>query len=546
MSGDVRDTDIMKKSTSNTLSKQSRVVWLLLACSALYFLLLIFPNATGAQNPDMLAIFEVDEYAQYEHAVRMASGGESVLDGLRKFVAYQHYHYGYPFYFLSGLSLLPLRWLLGSTWAENTQLIVLVLRQFVSVLPNLLSIWLLTYAATEFKSQLRTIVIFLSLLLLPGLLSNSLWWHPDGTGLLFVALVFFFLRLDSLRFGRFFWLAAVTAGLGLGVKYIGGLFVLVIPTYLVLGVKKDRLDKKQAALRAAGFVTLMLATFVLSNPVLLFAGERGEFILRQQIILREASQGIFVSRPAFFQDGRLPAWLTDNFGIGVFLLLLTISLAVGLYRKDTRTQALLLTAWVLPNLAAVLRASSFRAHYWLPLMMSALTALVFILPERLSDLTRRPVERKTVLQWAVMALLVAQAGLFIREDVQQFTHTLQREDTSASLQFYRIIEPALAADAPLLIYRDWKVYFPSQTGLSVFFDWELGSHDMLNSERPHVLLLERENVQAYGAANYLETAPDPERLRAMHLFYRDALLNKIPGYELVYEDSFGLMFVRRP
>lgn len=538
----------MKKTTTNSLPKPSRTVWLPLACSALYFVLLIFPNATGAQNPDMLAIFEVDEYAQYEHAVRMASGGENFVASLRKFVAYQHYYYGYPFYFLSGLSLLPLRWFLGSGWAENTQLIVLVLRQFVSVLPNLLSIWLFTYAATEFKSRLRTLTIFALLLLLPGLLSNSLWWHPDGAGLLFVSLVFLFLRLDALHFGRFFWLAAAAAGLALGVKFIGGLFILVIPTYLILGVKKDRITWRQAALRATGFVALMLTTFGLSNPVLLFAGERGELILRQQNILREASEGIFVSRPDFFEGGRLPAWLTDNFGTGAFLLLLAGSLAIGLFRKDTRPQALLLTSWVLPNLAAVLRASSFRAHYWLPLMLPAITALVFILPERVSTLRSRPFQAKTVLQWLALAVLVVQASLFLKQDVQEYTHTIQRETTARSLQFYRAVHPLVTSQrtqGEILVYRDVKIYFPSQDGIEVFFDWELGSHAMLNNEQPNVLLLERENVEAYGAANYLDSAPDPDRLHGMHLFYRDALLDEIPGYELAYEDSFGLVFVRQ-
>ncbi|UYN90047.1 MAG: hypothetical protein KIT08_02135 [Anaerolineales bacterium] len=493
----------------------------------------------------MLSIFEVDEYAQYEHAVRMAGGGGTFADGLRKFVAYQHYHYGYPFYLLSGLSLLPLRLAAGGQWAEQTQLIVLILRQFVSVLPNLISIWLLTYTATEFRSRVRTIVVFTLLLLLPGLLGNSLWWHPDGAGLLLISLVFFFLRLDRFKFGRFFWLSAIAAGLALGVKFLGALFVLVIPTYLILGTQMATQSLKQATLRAIGFVALMLATFVVSNPVLLFAAERGEFILRQQIILREASEGIFVSQPDFFQDGRLPTWLTENFGTGLFLLLLAISLIIGLYKKDTRTQALLLTAWIFPNLAAVLRASSFRTHYWLPLMMPVITALVFVLPERLNHLARRPLAARKLLQWAALALLLVQAGLFLRQDVRQYTHTLQREDTSPSLQFYRSVQPMLAGEAPVVVYRDWKVYFPNQAGISVFMDWDLASHDMLNSEQPNVLLLERENVEAYGAADYLDSAPDPDRLRGMHLFYRGALLDEIPGYELVYEDGFGLMFVRQ-
>lgn len=162
------------KHTSQTKRRVSPTIWILLVCSLLYFVLLIFPNSTGARDEDMIAIFEVDEYAQYSHVVRMVAGGETPRAAVLNFLKYQHYFYGYPFYFLSGLSLIPLRWLLGTDWSQQSAVMMLVMRQVASVLPNLLSVWLLTYTATEFKSSFKTLYIFVSMLLLPGLLSNSL------------------------------------------------------------------------------------------------------------------------------------------------------------------------------------------------------------------------------------------------------------------------------------------------------------------------------------------------------------------------------------
>lgn len=528
--------------------QHARSVWALLVIGLLYFVLLIFPNFTGAQDPEMLAIFEVDEYAQYEHAVRMASGSDTLLGSLRNFVAYQHYFYGYPFYFFSALVLLPLRLLLGGGWAEHTRVIVLVLRQMINVLPNLLSVWLLTYAATGFKSAFKSVTLFVLMLLLPGLLGNSLWWHADALGLLFMALVFACLRRDALAFRRFFWLAAAAAGVALGIKYIGALFVLTIPTYLLLGCIHKRLSPRQALRHAALFVALMLAVFVLSNPLLLLPQERAELIANQQLQFEQTSQGILVGRPDFLDNGQLPVWLTSNYGTPLFLALLAAALLAGWLQPAHRPQAAILSAWLLPNLLVALNASSFRPHYWLPVFLPALTALTFVLPEQPAGWLRRPLNAKTLVRLGVLLALVVQAGLFVRQDLRQYQDVLGREATSPSLQFYRSTQPRLAAyaaQAPLRIYRDWKVYYPAQPGMDVFMDWDLGSHAMLAAEQPDVLLLERENVQAYGDATYLANAPDPARLEPMHRFYREALLDQLPGYHLLYEDSFGLVFVRR-
>ena len=201
--------------------KQNRTLFTLVGLGALYFFLFIFPNLTGAQDANMLAVFEVDEFAQYPHVIRMLTPADTPYQTLRNFFIYLHYVYGYPLFFFSALALLPLKLVFGAGWTEMTPLIVLVLRQVLSVFPTILSVMMLVYVQTRFKSLWKSAALFVFLLSIPAVVGNNMFWHPDSLSTLFVVGVFFFLELDSLKFGRNFVLAAVACGLAIGTKNQG-------------------------------------------------------------------------------------------------------------------------------------------------------------------------------------------------------------------------------------------------------------------------------------------------------------------------------------
>ena len=69
-----------------------------------------------------------------------------------------------------------------------------------------------------------------------------------------VVLTIFFLERDRLRFGRFFWLAAVFCGLATAIKLQGVFFFLTIPGYILAGLLKKKILPGRAALAAVGFV----------------------------------------------------------------------------------------------------------------------------------------------------------------------------------------------------------------------------------------------------------------------------------------------------
>ena len=159
--------------------------WILILIGVLYFCAMIPFNLTGAETPEMLEVFEVDEYAQYPHVIRMLTPGEGIYQTIRNFFIYLHYFYGYPFYFWSALSILPLK-LSGTVWPGNTRVIICVLRQMLSVLPMILSAGLLTRVITKFRSIIPSVVLYVLLLTMPAVVQNDLWWHPDSLSLLFL------------------------------------------------------------------------------------------------------------------------------------------------------------------------------------------------------------------------------------------------------------------------------------------------------------------------------------------------------------------------
>ena len=119
-------------------TSQSRVFLSLLLIGAAYFSLFWPVNALGARDQTMISVFEPDEFAQYAHPVRMLDQpGNTPKQSVYRFIAYQHYYYGYPFYFYSAVvALLPLK----LTGLGNTAYNMLLLRQLVSVLPMIAAI----------------------------------------------------------------------------------------------------------------------------------------------------------------------------------------------------------------------------------------------------------------------------------------------------------------------------------------------------------------------------------------------------------------------
>jgi hypothetical protein len=530
-------------------NRKKKTLWILLGLAALYFVVFIFPNATGAKDANMLSIFEVDEYAQYPHAIHMLTPGENLVGSIRNFFIYLHYFYGYPFYFFSALVILPVRLIYGQDWTRMTTLIVTLLREMINVLPMLAAILLLVYTQTHFRSRLRSVVLFLVMLLAPAVVVNDLWWHPDSLVFLFVVLTLFFLDRDDLRFGRNFYLAAAACGLATGTKQLGLFFVLTIPVYLVWGVLEHRITWPKAARNGALFVVVMAAAVVASNPLLLLPQERAEIIATQKWQFAQTSTGILLTNSTpYFQWGSYPEDFRVHYGELVFVLLALVGLGLGIARKETRRLNVLILAWAIPMLYTILAMATRRTHYFLPVMLPLFSSLVHLFPTRLPRLKeRREALVQAGLRLAAVGLILAQGILFTVTDVGIYRTQLLREQTSPSTAFEHTIEEKVVPLLPkrgVAVYRDWGVYFPERDGYRVELNWDLPTYTYLQDFNPDLILVETQNVKQYGTETAVEQAVNPEHMSEVAAFYQDVANDAVPGFRTVYKDAFGYALVR--
>lgn len=531
---------------------QKNTLRILILIGILYFVLMLFPNLTGARTPEMLSVFEVDEYAQYSHVIDMLTPGSSFYQSLRNFFVYLHYFYGYPFYFWSALFLLPVRILGGADWTSHTRLIVCLLRQMISVLPMILSALILTSLGTKFKDRTLSILTFLFLLLLPAVVTNDFWWHPDSLALFFAVLTFFFLEKDAFRGGKYFYFAAAACGAATGTKYTGLYFCLAIPLYLVLAVLRRTLSAKKAAGRALLFLLIMAVFVVITNPLLLLPQERAEIIRVQKLQAQETGTGIFtVQHASFFDSGLIPDDIRRNYG-GYLIVALTLAGMLALIfrgSRDARDEMLVLSAYLLVAALVPILSASRRLHYFLPVLLPFFAALSAAYRNIRSAAVSRGM--KKLLMGICLLSVMYQFGMNISRDVTLYQSQLRREADSASIALYQEIReqllPALKMpeNRMLRIFRDWKVYYPETPGKTVVnMNWEMITLDQIEDWHPDLIILEKENIRMFSDPSILENAVNQDRMQAVQHFYALAASDAIPDFHAELENSFGTVYVK--
>jgi hypothetical protein len=180
------------------------------------------------------------------------------------------WNYGYPDLAISAAVLLIPRLVFGNQFAGQVQLNIFLLRQFVSVAPMVLALMLAVYLVTRYRNMLTSVGMFVFLAAVPGIVKyNHRFWHPDALIVLLVVLTIYALQKDKLRFGRFFYLAAVFCGLAAAIKLWGLFFGPVIAGYLLAGLFKKRLTVGKLFLSGSLFILAMLAAIFISSPPLM-------------------------------------------------------------------------------------------------------------------------------------------------------------------------------------------------------------------------------------------------------------------------------------
>lgn len=521
--------------------KQKRIFLTLIALGLIYFVLFIFPNSQGAVDQNMLGVFEPDEFAQYPHVVRMLKPANQITESIRRFLAYQHYYYGFPFYFTSALVILPLKWLAQF----DTPQIMVTLRQLLSVAPMLAVAFIWVYLQTRFESWLKSVVLFVFLLSIPAVVENNLWWHPESLTILFISLTFLFLVLDDLDFGKFFTLAAISTGMATGTKLIGLFFFLTIPAYIYYGFRQKRISLKQAVTKAALFVALMAVVFVLSNPLLLTASGRQAYWRIQQKQAEAMSFGWQVQ-----YDQSAVAWLPI---LREYYALLWVSGAafIGLIlmwqRKGNRLLSLLIATWVVPFSLYILLVIAIKpTHFFLPIAIPLLSSLVIGL-----DIFDPPSNKSRLvngLETVVFLALAFQLAVNLPWGVAEYRAKLHKVDDSDSVQFYYALDEEYLSQLPqdlrLHTHRDVRLYVPDQAPLDSEVLWGLPDQAYIESNDFDLLLIERQKIRDYTQEDTLENAADPQQMLATIDFYQGVESNSTAGYTMLFENEFGLALLK--
>lgn len=415
--------------------KQTRVVIILALLAFVYFIVFIFPNATGAADAHMLSLTSQDESFQYPFLMRMLTPGESFNETLTHIISYHHYIYGYPFYIVSALASLPLKLLYGNQLENQVQLHLTVLRQLVSVLPMILSILILVYLQTRFQSLWRSVLLFSLLATLPGIVRQNIsWWHPDALAILTAMLVFFFLDRDRLRFGRNFYFAAIACGISAGTKLIGFFFFLTITSYIIVGLAQKRLSLKKALSSAVFFIGILLVTVIVLNPLLLIPEKRAE-IIRTHLSHNESFRSGWENNDPYERNPLTWLPVLDRWYGGLtFLFFTLISLIAGCLGRARRLHNLLILTWVVPYATYLLTTIAVRPdHYWMPVILPlasaslVLTALSSPIPNANQRRIFPDISLPTALFLLTILVVTGQVGLNLKKDFALYTDALNQE-----------------------------------------------------------------------------------------------------------------------
>jgi len=517
-------------------TNQKRIIALLIVMAVITFILMGLPNSVASQNLAMVQMFEPDEAAQLPYVIDMIAPAPNINQSLHNFVFYEYYFYGFPFFGLSALVLLPLKWL---GMLNNIPLVMLVLRQMISVLPMLAAFLLLIYMQDRFRTY-RSPLMFIFLISIPAVLQNNFWWHPDGIIFLMAMLVIFFLHRDNLRFGWNFVLAAVMCGIATATKLVGVYFFLAVGATLFAGLVLKKASFKKLAIKALVFILVMAISFVMANPFLLSHWARTAYSSTFKIQLDVLSSGYGI----IYEKGLKAAWplMHKYYGEAVFIISALAAALWGLWQEKNRGLFGLIVAWFLPVSVVVLWITHFKFQYWLPVALPLFSCLLITFPENNKFERKGLISNLTRLIFILIVFI--QFIIFARNDASVFVGRLQRADNNPRIQFYDQVLTSLKSfeQEPLYIYYDYRLYLPEHELWRTAINYDPIDYEYIQENNFDVLILLQQRIRDY--LNPHSTGIDPATFANSQQFYSDAQAGKIQNYHLLFNNDEGKIFIR--
>lgn len=546
------------------LTRQQTGFGFLALVAALYFFSFVPVNLTGAADPNMLAVFETDEFAIFPSVFRIFNLGDSVYETFKNFVGYSPRFYGYPFFFIYGVAIAPLRLLLpladGNALetmvayntavipTEYTYLFMLVLRQ-LSPLLMVAAILLLVNLWTNFKDGFRSVALFLFLGFIPALFKNNTWLHPDSLVTLFVVLTIFAFCQDQLRFGRWFYWAAVFCGLATATKVLGVFFLpTTVPVYLLLGLKHRSLSLPKAIRVGIGFYLLSFLVVFVTNP-LLWVPQGAQIVLDS---ITSNSENLKYGFGGVPMPKGFVAWyaaaLRQGFGYWWIYLLANVSGILGIvYDRHKRLLNIIILSWALPFFIYVIFcvSSGPRDRFFIPILLPLLSCLGNPILWRF----RQQITSRIAAFGLVLLILCGfQLADYSRFNFEQYGTLLHKEKNNPALAFYQALEnqylSQLPADTQLVIYREPSIYIPPKPQFEVEMRWKFTDYDDLAETQPDLVLLNLQSAKERSNQKLVEVSQSSEAAQKNYEFYRDVLAHRVKDFEPVVETDFAVALKR--
>ena len=516
--------------------KNRLILPILLGLTLLLFCLTILPNRQASENLAMVTMLEPDEGVVIPVMQRMISGGETLKQTLGRFIVYEYYYYGLPFFGLGALLMLALR---GLGLEGNFALTMLVLRQVVSVLPTLSGLLVLTYIQDQFRTW-RSIAIFLLLAIIPATLRNVLWLHPDGLVIFFSSMVLYLLWKDDYQLGKNFYWAAVFCGVLTATKLVGLYFFLAVFLCLVWYLRKKQGKWKQTIRAGSLFIGLMLLCFLFSNAFLFSKYGRPQYLstIQGQASWLSEGYGIVYAKGL---KAALPI-LKQDYGSVAFISLAFALTGFGIWQKSTRFKSSLILAWVLPLSFSVFFFTHFKYQYWLPVALPLFSSFVLLLPEK-SGNTRLKNSFPVLIRTGLILFVLIQMFLFLKTDTAIIQKRFSALKGNAAIAFYdeSMLRLARLKEKPQKVYYDYRLYFPSQENWSAHTNYDLLDYAYIEENEFTILMLSTQRIADYLNPNAVGV--DPEKFAENQHFYEDANIGKVTGYHLLYRGQNAFLFI---
>jgi len=145
-----------------------------------------------------------------------------------------------------------------------------------------------------------------------------------------------------------------------------------------------------------------------------------------------------------------------------------------------------------------------------------------------------------VLSLAIMFQVVG----FTNSSFDRYMGYLNRENDKPALKFHDLALNALKPmlDNDVLVYHEVRMYFPPPEGWKTETAFEPLNYDYIRSKDFDVILIMQQRI--YDYLNPDVQGIHPEEFARSQVFYRDANDGTVEGYQLIFRNDFGLVFVR--